>query len=83
MTAVKRAAGIGWISKKRAKENFTADLNSNVMNYANLSAVKAGSVALKQYCDDQKILSTIKKIGLLTYLSSSKKKMASIAMMIE
>lgn len=55
------AAGIGWIAKKRAKENFTADLNSNVMNYANLSAVKAGNVALKQYFDDQKILSTVKK----------------------
>ena len=36
------AAGIGWIAKKVVKENFTA--------------VMAGSVALKQYLQYQKIL---------------------------
>ena len=29
------AAGIGWIAKQVAKENFTPDRSSNVMNYAN------------------------------------------------
>ena len=49
------AAGIGWISKKKAvKENFTAD--SNVMNYAKFTAVMAGSITLKQYLQDQNIL---------------------------
>ena len=50
------AAGIGWIAKKVVKENFTADPSSNVMNYAKFTAVMAGSVALKQYLQDQKIL---------------------------
>ena len=49
------AAGIGWIAKKVVKENFTADPSSNVMNYAKFTAVMAGSVALKQYLQDQKI----------------------------
>ena len=50
------AAGIGWIAKKVVKENFTADPSSNVMNYAKFTAVMAGSVALKQYLQDQQIL---------------------------
>ena len=50
------AAGIGWIAKKVVKENFTADPSSNVMNYAKFTAVMAGSVALKQYLEDQKII---------------------------
>ena len=49
-------AGIGWIAKKVVKENFTADPSSNVMNYAKFTAVMAGSIALKQYLLDQKIL---------------------------
>ena len=48
--------GIGWIAKKVAKENFTPDPSSNVMNYAKFIAVMAGSIALKQYLEDQKIL---------------------------
>ena len=48
--------GIGWITKKVAKENFTPDPSSNVMNYAKFTAVMAGSIALKQYLEDQKIL---------------------------
>ena len=47
------AAGIGWIVKKVAKENFTQDPRSNVMNYAKFTAVMAGSIALKQYLQDQ------------------------------
>lgn len=50
------AAGIGWIAKTIVKENFTQDPSSNVMNYAKFTAVMAGSVALKQYLEDQKIL---------------------------
>ena len=50
------AAGIGWIAKKVAKENFTPDPSSNVMNYAKFTAVMAGSIALKRYLEDQKIL---------------------------
>ena len=40
------AAGIGWIVKKVAKENFTVDPSSNVMNYAKFTGVMAGSIAL-------------------------------------
>ena len=47
------AAGIGWISKKVVKENMTADPSANVMNYAKFMA---GSIALKQYLQDQKII---------------------------
>ena len=50
------AASIGWIAKKVVKENFTSDPSSNVMNYAKFTAVMAGSIALKQYLLDQKIL---------------------------
>ena len=49
-------AGIGWIAKKVVKENFTADPSSNIINYAKFTAVMAGSIALKQYLQDQKIL---------------------------
>ena len=49
-------AGIGWIAKKVAKENFTSDPSSNMMNYAKFTAAMAGSIALKQYLEDQKIL---------------------------
>ena len=49
-------AGIGWVSKKVAKENFTSDPSSNVMNYAKFTAAMAGNIALKQYLEDQKIL---------------------------
>ena len=50
------AAGMGWIAKKVAKENFTPDPSSNVMNYVKFTAVMAGSIALKKYLEDQKIL---------------------------
>ena len=50
------AAGIDWIGKKVVKENFTNGPSSNVMNYAKFTAVMAGSIALKQYLEDQKIL---------------------------
>ena len=50
------AAGIGWIAKKIAKENFTADPSTDVMNYGKFTIVMAGSIVLKQYLKDQKIL---------------------------
>ena len=50
------AAGMGWIAKKVVKENFTQDPSSNVMNYAKFTTMMAGSIALKQYLQDQKIL---------------------------
>ena len=52
------AAGIGWIAKKVVKETFTADPSSNVMNYVKFTAVMAGSIARKQYLEDQKIFLT-------------------------
>jgi len=52
------AAGIGWATKKVVKENFTSDPSSSVMNYAKFTAVMAGSIALKKFLEDQKILPT-------------------------
>ena len=49
-------AGIGWIGKTTIKENFTADPSANIMNYVKFTAVTAGSIALKKYREDQKIL---------------------------
>ena len=49
-------AGIGWIGRKTIKENFTADPSANIMNYVKFTAVMAGSIALKKYLEDQKIL---------------------------
>ena len=49
-------AGIGWIAKKVSKEPFTADPSSSPMNYAKFTAVMAGSIALKKYLEEQKIL---------------------------
>ena len=34
----------------------SADPSSNVLNYAKFTALMAGSIALKQYLQDQKIL---------------------------
>jgi len=52
------AAGIGWITRKMLKENFTVDPSSSGMNYAKFTVVLAGSIALKQYLEDKKILPT-------------------------
>ena len=52
------AASIGWVAKKVVKENFSSDPSSSAMNYAKLTAIMAGSIALKQYLEDQKILPT-------------------------
>jgi len=50
------AAGIGWVAKKVVKENFTSDPSSSFMNYVKFTAVMAGSIALKKYLEDQKLL---------------------------
>ena len=52
------AAGIGWVAKKAVKKNFTSDPSSSAMNYMKFTAIMAGSIALKQYFEDQKILPT-------------------------
>jgi len=52
------AAGIGWVTKKVVKENFTSDPSSNAMNYVKFTVVMAGSIVLKQYLKDQKYLPT-------------------------
>ena len=49
-------AGIGWIARKVVKENFTADPSSSAMNYVKFTAALAGSIALKQYLEDQKVI---------------------------
>ena len=50
------SAGVGYIGKKILRENFLGDPSSNIMNYAKFTAVLAGSMALKTYLEDQKIL---------------------------
>ena len=51
------AAGIGWIAKKApVKESFTNDPSGSFVNYVKFTAVIAGSIALKRYLEDQKIL---------------------------
>ena len=52
------AAGIGWAAKKVVKENFTSDPSSSAMNYVKFIVIMAGSIALRQYLEDQKIIPT-------------------------
>ena len=47
------AAGIGWVLKKVLKENMTADASGSVMNYVKFTLLLSGSIALKQYLQDQ------------------------------
>ena len=49
-------AGIGWVSKKVAKENLTSNPSSNIMNYVKFTAVMTGAISLKKNLEDQKIL---------------------------
>ena len=53
------AAGVGWIGKKILKENFLGDPSSSAMNYMKFTGVLAGSMALKTYLVDQKIIPKI------------------------
>ena len=50
------AAGIGWAAKKAFNKSFTADPSNSFENYAMFTVVMAGSIALKQYLVDEKIL---------------------------
>jgi len=50
------ATGIGLAAKKVVKENFTSDPSCSFMNYMKFTAVMAGSITLKKYLEDQKIL---------------------------
>jgi len=50
------AAGISWAVKKVVKENFTSNPSSSFMNYMKFTAIMAGSIGLKNYLEDQKIL---------------------------
>ena len=50
------AAAVGYVSKKMLKENFLGDPSSSIMNYVKFTAVLAGSMALKTYLEDQKII---------------------------
>jgi len=50
------AAGVGYLGKKALKENFLSDPSSNVMNYVKWTTVLAGSIALKDYLEDKKVL---------------------------
>jgi len=50
------AAGVGYLGKKALKENFLSDPSSNVMNYVKWTAVLGGSIALKDYLEEKKVL---------------------------
>jgi len=50
------ATGIGWVSKKVLKEEVTANPSANIMNYVKFTTVMAGSIALRDYLEKQKIL---------------------------
>ena len=55
-TLVGLSAGIGIVAKKAFNKSFTADPSNSLENYGLFTAVMAGSIALKQYLEDQKIL---------------------------
>ena len=55
-TLIGLVSGIGWLAKKVVKESFTSDPSSNVASHAKFTAAMAGSIALKNYLQDQKIL---------------------------
>ena len=50
------APGVGYIAKKMLKENFLGDPSTSVMNYGKWTAILAGTMALKTYLEEQKIL---------------------------
>ena len=50
------SAGVGYLGKKAMKESFLSDPSSSVTNYAKWVAVLAGSMALKDYLEKEKIL---------------------------
>jgi len=50
------ASGIGYVGKKMLKENFLGDPSSSLGNYGKLTVVVAGSIALKEYLEKEKII---------------------------
>ena len=50
------AAGVGYLAKKMLQENFLGDPSNSVMNYGKFTVVLTGSMALKTYLEDQKII---------------------------
>jgi len=50
------AAGIGYVSKKILKENFLGDPSYSLGNYGKLTLVIAGSFALKDYLEKEKLI---------------------------
>ena len=50
------AAAIGYIGKKAMNESFINDPSTSLSNYGKWVGVLAGSMYLKQYLEDQKIL---------------------------
>jgi len=50
------ASGIGYVGKKMLKENFLGDPSSSLGNYGKLTVVVAGSIALKDYLEKEKII---------------------------
>jgi len=53
------AAGLGYLGKKAFRENFLGDPSSNVMNYVKWTGVPSGSIPLKDYLEDKKVLPSI------------------------
>ena len=50
------SAGIGWVVKKVLKETFTGDPSASFMNYGKWIAVLSGSIYLKDYLVDKKVI---------------------------
>ena len=50
------AAAIGWVGKKVLKESLTGDPSTNFMNYEEWVGVMTGSLYLKEYLQDKKVI---------------------------
>jgi len=50
------ASAIGYVGKKAMKESFINDPSSSLTNYGKWVLVLSGSMYVKQYLEDQKIL---------------------------
>lgn len=50
------AAGIGYLGKKVMRESFINDPSSSLVNYGKWVGVLAGSMYLKEYLEEKKII---------------------------
>ena len=50
------ASAIGWVGKKVMKESFTGDPSVSFMNYGKWVAGLSGSIYLKDYLQDKKVI---------------------------